>query len=154
MAEITDKKVVKPEKAKKVADPVAATIDVATQQMIRRAQDLGVETIFDRAVTMKPCNIGIQGTCCKNCAMGPCRLPLPKGGIEGEDERKGLCGATANTIAARNFARQAAPQMIHNQFTPQTQVKANRDAVAGTKVQPQVIINPFVDAGAQLVVSE
>jgi carbon-monoxide dehydrogenase catalytic subunit len=108
MAEITDKKVVKPEKAKKVADPVAATIDVATQQMIRRAQDLGVETIFDRAVTMKPCNIGIQGTCCKNCAMGPCRLPLPKGGIEGEDERKGLCGATANTIAARNFARMVA----------------------------------------------
>jgi carbon-monoxide dehydrogenase catalytic subunit len=57
---------------------------------------------------MKPFNIGIQGTCCKNCAMGPCRLPLPKAGIEGEDERKGLCGATANTIAARNFARMVA----------------------------------------------
>ncbi len=50
----------------------------------------------------------MQGICCKNCAMGPCRLPLPKGGIEGEDERKGLCGATANTIAARNFARMVA----------------------------------------------
>ncbi|RLB90936.1 MAG: carbon-monoxide dehydrogenase catalytic subunit, partial [Deltaproteobacteria bacterium] len=72
------------------------------------AQDLGVETVFDRAVKMKPCNIGIQGICCKNCAMGPCRLPLPKGGIEGEDTRKGLCGATANTIAARNFARMVA----------------------------------------------
>ena len=31
-----------------------------------------------------------------------------KGGIQGEDERKGLCGATANTIAARNFARMVA----------------------------------------------
>ena len=40
--------------------------------------------------------------------MGPCRLPLPKGGIEGEDTRKGLCGATANTIAARNFIRMIA----------------------------------------------
>jgi carbon-monoxide dehydrogenase catalytic subunit len=40
--------------------------------------------------------------------MGPCRLPLPKGGIEGEDTRKGLCGATPNTIAARNFARMVA----------------------------------------------
>ena len=108
MAELTDNKNVKMEKAKKVADPVAATTDVASQQMIRRAQQLGIETVFDRAVTMKPCNIGIQGTCCKNCAMGPCRLPLPKGGIEGEDERKGLCGATANTIAARNFARMVA----------------------------------------------
>ncbi len=108
MAEPTGIKSKKAEKAKKMADPIAATIDVATQQMIRRAQELGVETIFDRAATMKPCNIGIQGTCCKNCAMGPCRLPLPKGGIEGADERKGLCGATANTIAARNFARMVA----------------------------------------------
>ena len=81
MAEPTDKKMLTKEKPKKVADPIAATIDVATQQMIRRAQELGIDTIFDRAVTMKPCNIGIQGTCCKNCAMGPCRLPLPKGGI-------------------------------------------------------------------------
>jgi carbon-monoxide dehydrogenase catalytic subunit len=40
--------------------------------------------------------------------MGPCRVPLPKGGIEGEDTRKGLCGATANTISARNFARMVA----------------------------------------------
>ncbi|RJQ63000.1 MAG: anaerobic carbon-monoxide dehydrogenase catalytic subunit [Desulfobacteraceae bacterium] len=92
----------------KTADPVSASIDAATQQMIRRAQELGIETIFDRAENMKPCNIGIQGTCCKNCAMGPCRLPLSKSGIEGKDERKGLCGATANTIAARNFARMVA----------------------------------------------
>jgi carbon-monoxide dehydrogenase catalytic subunit len=101
MAETPVKKAIgKVEKAPKLADPIAATIDVASQQMIRRAQELGIDTVFDRAVTMKPCNIGIQGTCCKNCAMGPCRLPLPKSGIEGEDERKGLCGATANTIAA------------------------------------------------------
>jgi len=33
---------------------------------------------------------------------------LPKGGIEGKDTRKGLCGATAHTIAARNFARMVA----------------------------------------------
>ena len=95
-------------KAPKLADPKAASIDLASQQMIARAQELNVETVFDRAVKMKPCNIGIQGICCKNCAMGPCRLPLPKGGIEGEDTRKGLCGATANTIAARNFARMVA----------------------------------------------
>jgi carbon-monoxide dehydrogenase catalytic subunit len=95
-------------KAPKLADPVGASIDISTQEMIQRSHDLGIETIFDRAVTMKPCNIGLQGTCCKNCAMGPCRLPLPKGGIVGEDTRKGLCGATANTIAARNFARMVA----------------------------------------------
>jgi len=97
-----------PAKAPKLADPMEATIEASTQEMIRRAQKLQIETVFDRAVTMKPCAIGMQGICCKNCAMGPCRLPLPKDGIEGEDTRKGLCGATANTIAARNFARMIA----------------------------------------------
>ncbi|MBF0390863.1 MAG: carbon monoxide dehydrogenase, partial [Desulfamplus sp.] len=96
------------EKGQKLADPIASTIDVSTQEMIARSHKLGIETVFDRAVNMKPCNIGLQGICCKNCAMGPCRLPLPKGGIVGEDTRKGLCGATANTIAARNFARMVA----------------------------------------------
>jgi len=41
MAETIDKKPVKPEKTEKLADPVAATIDVATQQMIRRARNWG-----------------------------------------------------------------------------------------------------------------
>jgi len=95
-------------KAPKLADPVASSIDVASQEMIARSHVLGVETIFDRALTMKQCAIGVQGTCCKNCSMGPCRLPLPKAGIEGEDTRQGLCGATANTIAARNFIRMIA----------------------------------------------
>ncbi len=105
MAEEKEKKEAK---APKVADAKQATIDVASQEMITRAQKMGVDTIFDRAESMKPCNIGAQGTCCKNCGMGPCRLPMPKSGIEGEDTRKGLCGATANTIAARNFIRMIA----------------------------------------------
>jgi anaerobic carbon-monoxide dehydrogenase catalytic subunit len=101
MAELKDKAV-------KLADPMEASIEPSTQEMIRRAQKLGIDTVFDRAVTMKPCAIGLQGICCKNCAMGPCRLPLPKDGIQGEDTRKGLCGATANTICARNFVRMIA----------------------------------------------
>jgi carbon-monoxide dehydrogenase catalytic subunit len=78
-------KFVKDTEAKKLADPEAATIDPASRRMIQRAHELGIETAFDRAAAMKPCNIGTQGICCKNCGMGPCRLPLPRGGIEGED---------------------------------------------------------------------
>ncbi|MDY7033356.1 MAG: anaerobic carbon-monoxide dehydrogenase catalytic subunit [Thermodesulfobacteriota bacterium] len=95
-------------KPKKTAVPSECSVDSATVKMLEKAQAEGIETVFDRAVTMAPCAIGIQGTCCKNCAMGPCRLPLPKSGIEGEDDRKGLCGATPDTIAARNFARMVA----------------------------------------------
>ncbi len=98
------------EKAAKLADPVASTIDPASQQMILRAQELNVETCFDRAVKMKPCNIGNTGICCKNCGMGPCRLTLPKDYDEATDHqtRKGICGASANTVAARNFIRMIA----------------------------------------------
>src|SRR6056297_2208203 len=96
------------EKKEKFADPAQASADPASQQMIARAQELGIDTAFDRAERLKPCNIGRQGICCKNCSMGPWRLPLPKEGIQGEDTRKGLCGATANTICARNFVRMIA----------------------------------------------
>lgn len=95
-------------KTKKELNPMEHSIEPATQQMIRRSQQLNIETVFDRSVSMKPCAIGMQGICCKNCAMGPCRLPIPKDGIEGEDQRRGMCGATANTICARNFARMVA----------------------------------------------
>ncbi len=39
----------KVEKALKLADPIKASIDKATQEMIVRAQELGIDTIFDRA---------------------------------------------------------------------------------------------------------
>ena len=84
------------------------SVDPATLKMLEKAEKDGISTIFDRADKMKACNIGEQGTCCKICSQGPCRLPLPKKGLEGEDTRMGLCGATPNTIAARNFARMVA----------------------------------------------
>jgi carbon-monoxide dehydrogenase catalytic subunit len=95
-------------KPKKTVDPKGVSVDVASQQMLVKAAQDGCETIFDRAISMKPCNIGEQGTCCKNCSQGPCRMPLPKKGIEGKDTRMGLCGATPETVAARNFARMVA----------------------------------------------
>jgi carbon-monoxide dehydrogenase catalytic subunit len=106
--EVETKGAVDKKKAKAAPRAEDLTIDPASVKMINRSREMAVETIFDRAQSMKPCNIGVQGTCCKNCAQGPCRLPLPKSGIEGEDTRKGLCGATPETIASRNFARMVA----------------------------------------------
>jgi carbon-monoxide dehydrogenase catalytic subunit len=125
--------------APKLADPVASSIDVASQEMIARSHELGIETIFDRALTMKQCAIGVQGTCCKNCSMGPCRLPLPKAGIEGEDTRKGLCGATANTIAARNFIRMiaggAAAHSDHGRCVAEVFLSAARKETEAYKIK-------------------
>src|SRR4030042_5011573 len=87
------------------------TVCEASQEMIDKAKVDGVSLVFDRAEAMKPCPIGAEGSCCKNCAMGPCRVPAPKKKGETTAEktkRMGLCGATAETISARNFARMVA----------------------------------------------
>jgi len=87
------------------------SIDQASNELIEKAAKDGVNTVFDRADSMKPCPIGSVGSCCKNCGMGPCRVPLPKGKEETPEEkqkRRGVCGATAETIAARNFIRMVA----------------------------------------------
>jgi len=73
------------------------SIDPATQEMLKRAEELGIQTAFTRADDMVPCNIGGSGMCCKNCSMGPCRLT--------KDGQVGICGATIDTIQARNLLR-------------------------------------------------
>ena len=89
-----------------MAEEKAISIDKATLEAYEKAKKDGVETVFDRAADMKACPIGADGSCCKNCAMGPCRVPKPK--KEGVKQKVGLCGATAETIAARNFIRMIA----------------------------------------------
>ncbi len=89
----------------------AKSIDQATVDMIGKAAQDGARTVFARAEAIKPCPIGAEGSCCSLCAMGPCRVPAPKGKEETPEEKKkrtGVCGATAETIAARYFTRKIA----------------------------------------------
>jgi len=71
--------------------------DPAAQEMLIRAEELGIGTAFSRADEMAPCNIGGAGMCCKQCGMGPCRLT--------KEGQTGVCGATIDTIQARNLIR-------------------------------------------------
>ncbi|MFN2121449.1 MAG: anaerobic carbon-monoxide dehydrogenase catalytic subunit [Anaerolineales bacterium] len=73
------------------------SIDPASREMLARAEEMGLETAFTRADKMVPCNIGGAGMCCKQCGMGPCRLT--------KSGETGVCGATLDTIQARNLAR-------------------------------------------------
>jgi carbon-monoxide dehydrogenase catalytic subunit len=73
------------------------TADPAAQEMLIRADEMGIGTAFSRADDMAPCNIGGAGMCCKICGMGPCRLT--------KDGQTGVCGATIDTIQARNLIR-------------------------------------------------
>lgn len=86
--------------ARKERTPQERSIDPAAQQMLIRADQLGIGTAFHRADAMPPCNIGAAGMCCKMCGMGPCRLT--------KDGQTGVCGATIDTIQARNLVRSIA----------------------------------------------
>lgn len=73
------------------------TVSPAAEVMLEKAAEMNIGTAFDRVDEMKPCPIGAKGLCCKNCAMGPCRLT--------KEGQVGICGATVSTVAARNLAR-------------------------------------------------
>jgi len=85
---------------KKLRTPEEASIDPAAQQMLKLADELGLSTAFSRADLMSACPIGSAGLCCDLCGMGPCRMT--------KDGMTGVCGATVDTIQARNFIRAVA----------------------------------------------
>ena len=80
------------------------SIDPASREMLDVCQRAGLETAWDRFEKQQPqCGFGELGLCCRNCNMGPCRIdPF------GEGASKGVCGANADIIVARNFLRSIA----------------------------------------------
>jgi len=86
--------------AKRTRTPEEASHDDASIELLTYANEHGYETSFSRADSSAPCPIGSDGLCCKVCSMGPCRLV--------KEGQTGICGATRETVAARNFARMIA----------------------------------------------
>jgi len=78
--------------------------DKAAQEMLELMQEAGIENAWDRFEQQEPqCGFGKLGICCRNCSMGPCRVdPFEDG------PQTGICGADADTIAARNLVRMIA----------------------------------------------
>jgi carbon-monoxide dehydrogenase, catalytic subunit len=77
------------------------TPDPAVREMILRQNQLGFDTTFDRFDSQQPqCGFGMAGICCKICNMGPCKIT--------SKSPKGVCGADADLIVARNLLRSAA----------------------------------------------
>ncbi len=80
------------------------SIDPASIEMLSHTAEQDIPVAWDRYESMQPqCGFGQLGLCCRNCTMGPCRIdPFGNGASEG------VCGATADLIAARNLARMVA----------------------------------------------
>jgi len=87
-----------------MSDVKQKSIDLATQEVLKKAQEENIKTTWDRLESQQPqCGFGQLGLCCTVCDMGPCRIdPF------GEGAQVGVCGANADTIAARNLARKIA----------------------------------------------
>jgi len=102
------------------------TICDSTAQMITKARNDGVELFFDRANAMKACPIGEQSACCKHCAMGPCRM-----NVNSPYDRVGVCGATVDTIVARNFGRMVAAGTAAHTDHGMAMLELFRDVISG-----------------------
>jgi anaerobic carbon-monoxide dehydrogenase catalytic subunit len=77
------------------------TIDPAAIEMLEIAAAANIQTAWDRYKAQQPqCKFGNTGVCCRICIQGPCRIVPTKAGMD-----KGICGATAYTIVARNLVR-------------------------------------------------
>jgi carbon-monoxide dehydrogenase catalytic subunit len=66
--------------------------------MIKKARAEGIETVHERLQQQTPhCKFCELGTTCRNCTMGPCRIS--------KKNPRGVCGADADVVVARNFGR-------------------------------------------------
>lgn len=82
-------------------DVIDQTPDPAVKEMLLRTEQLGIDTAFDRFDKQKPqCSFGLAGICCKICNMGPCKIT--------SKSPRGVCGADADLVVARNLLRAAA----------------------------------------------
>ncbi len=82
-------------------DVMEQTPDPAVREMLLHMEECSLETVFDRFDQQQPqCAYGMAGICCKNCFMGPCKIT--------KKSPRGVCGADADLIAARNLLRSLA----------------------------------------------
>ena len=78
-----------------------STCKSADKPLEKYIAGLPMETSHHRVESQSTkCGFGLQGVCCRLCSNGPCRI-TPKA-------PRGICGATADVIVARNFLRAVA----------------------------------------------
>ena len=111
------------------------SLDSSVNYMLDKTKKNGIETVWDRSSQQEPrCGFGELGICCRNCYMGPCRIdPF------GDGPQKGVCGATAEIIAARNFGRMiaagSAAHSDHGRDVAKTLLQAAQNPQSGYTIR-------------------
>lgn len=123
-------------------DVLDQTPDPAVKQMMLHMEQIGCDTIFDRFDKQKPqCSFGLAGVCCKICNMGPCKVT--------EKSPKGVCGADADLIVARNFLRSLAAGVTQHGVHAREVILALKYAAEGKLDLPIVGENKVRTTAAQ-----
>ncbi|MDY0224962.1 MAG: hypothetical protein RBR05_06190, partial [Candidatus Methanomethylophilaceae archaeon] len=112
------------------------TLDKSSQDVLRKTMKEGTDTVWDRYDRQQPsCKFCSGGISCQRCAMGPCRLM-------GGDRTRGVCGADADTMVARNLldtiATGAAAHSDHGREVVETLLRASRGEAPGYGVKDEV----------------
>jgi carbon-monoxide dehydrogenase catalytic subunit len=82
----------------------ANTITADGRLLLKKLERDGVDSVWDRFKAQLPnCGFCEMGLSCRICIMGPCRIdPF------GEGPQRGVCGADADIMVARNLGRMIA----------------------------------------------
>lgn len=125
------------------ADVLEQTPDPAVREMLVHFEKSGLETPFDRFDAQKPhCGFGMAGVCCKNCNMGPCRIS--------KKSPRGVCGADADLIVARNLLRWVAAGTASHGARGREVMLALKASANGTLHMPIAGVGKVFKAAAQL----
>ncbi|MHC4663155.1 MAG: anaerobic carbon-monoxide dehydrogenase catalytic subunit [Planctomycetota bacterium] len=108
------------------------SVDKACNELFGVCSEEGIELSWDRRKTQgKPCKFGTDGICCRICFLGPCRVS--------KKSPRGVCGADADTIAARNFARMiaagSAAHSDHGRDVAETLIMAAKGESEGYRIK-------------------
>ncbi len=113
------------------------SIEKSVNILIEKAENEGIELAWDRLEKQEPqCGFGLLGICCRICNMGPCRInPF------GDEPKKGVCGATADVIVARNLGRMiaagAAAHSDHGRDIVHTLLLASQGKARGYEIKDE-----------------
>jgi carbon-monoxide dehydrogenase catalytic subunit len=115
--------------------------DRAVNYLLEKTRNKGLETVWDRSERQKPrCGFGESGACCHTCFMGPCRISP-----SGKGPQRGVCGAKAENIVSRNFARMiaagAAAHSDHAREVAKTLLEAAKNPASGYSIKDSNKLN-------------
>ncbi len=127
------------------------TYDDVTDQLITLASETNVPISWDRLEEQSPqCGFGTLGVCCRICSMGPCQTDP-----SGIGPQRGVCGADADTIAARNFIRMiaggAAAHSDHGRAVAETFIEVAKGKAPGYSIKDeQKLLAVAMDLGVEI----